>query len=96
MNWIIKNSRLSLCDKWGNTGRVIADKVSYASFDEKSQTFAVTFENGDVSMYDTNGNSKRRICEGAISAQWQDGKILVRSKTNTRLLDTIGNVVRVL
>lgn len=96
MNWLIKNSKLLLCDKWGNTGRLISENVSFASFDANSQTFAVTFNTGQVVTYDINGNSKRRICEGAIEARWQDGKILVRSKNGNRIMDTAGNIVRVL
>ena len=96
MNWIIKNSKLLLCDKFGNTGRLIAEKVLFASFDEKSQVFAVTLENGQVVTYDTNGNSKRRICESAIEARWQDANILVRTKTGNRIVDTLGNTLRVL
>ena len=56
----------------------------------------MTLENGQVVTYDTNGNSKRRICESAIEARWQDGNILVRTKTGNRIVDTLGNTLRVL
>ena len=94
MDWIIKNSQLYLCDKWGNTGRRISESTSFANFDESSKVFLVTLIDGKVVTKDINGNSLRQICEGAIEARFQGDKILVRTRNGNELRDRVGNFLR--
>lgn len=95
MNFKIVNSILYTCDKWGNTGRRIADRVSFATFNAVMGVFLVTTISGRVDTRDMNGNHIRTICEGAIEARFYDDKtFLVRTRNSNQLRDKQGNLLR--
>jgi hypothetical protein len=94
MNFIIKSDTLFTCDQYGNTLRRIAEKVNIANFSEKENNFLVTFLDGSVFLTDSYGNKVRRICDSAIEARFQDGNILVRTKSENVLRDKYGNIIK--
>lgn len=94
MNFTIKSDTLFTCDRYGNTSRRICDSVSFANFSEKENIFIVTFLNGQVETRDQYGNVIRRICDGAVEARFQDGNIIVRTKSESQVRDKYGNIIR--
>ncbi len=94
MNYIIKNYKLFLSDRYGNTGRQISENVQFATWSESQRIFLVTQSDGRVITKDNNGNSIRRICDGAIEAKFEGENILVRTRNGNQLLDKYGNLIR--
>jgi hypothetical protein len=94
MNFKITNGTLYTCDKYGNTGRRIADGVTFATFSDSMNIFLVTSLSGRVDTRDTNGNHIRTICNEAIEARFMDDKILVRTRNSNQLRDKQGNLIR--
>lgn len=90
----IQSDKLLSCDKYGNIQRQICDSVLNANFSEKQNMFVITRINGLVETRDVYGNSIRKICEGGQDAKFIDSNILVRLKSENRLIDKYGNVIR--
>lgn len=95
MNYKIKNQTLYICDTYGNTGRRIAENVSFGTYDESQNIFLVTLLNGKVETRDSNGNQIRTITENAIEARFSGTDLIIRKiDGRTEVRDKHGNLIR--
>ncbi|RAR73735.1 hypothetical protein [Flavobacterium aciduliphilum] len=97
MNYKISNQTLFICDTYGNTGRRIADNVSFGTYDDAQKIFLVTSINGKVETRDINGNQIRTITENAIEARFSGTDLIIRKTDGrTEVRDRMGNLKRYL
>lgn len=95
MYYKILNRVLYITDKWGNPNRVIAENVSFGTFDDKTSTFLVTKVDGRVELRDSNGNIFRLISTVGLEARFDSNDIILRMKDGrTCIVDRNGNIRR--
>lgn len=95
MNYKIVNQSLFTCDTYGNTGRRIADNVSFGTYDESRKIFLVTSLNGKVDTRDSGGNHIRTITDNAIEARFSGADLIIRKNDGkTEVRDLVGNLKR--
>ena len=95
MNYKISNQTLYICDTYGNTGRRIAENVSFGTYDAAQNIFLVTSLNGKVETRDVNGNQIRTITENAIEARFSGTDLIIRKNDGkTEVRDKYGNLIR--
>lgn len=98
MNFKIDGVTLYTCDRYGNKGRKISDKVVFASYNESRKMFVVVGLDGVVQTRDGYGNPIREVCENAVEARFIDNKnLIVRTKNGgTEQRDEYGFLIRTL
>lgn len=91
----ILNGTLYICDKWGNPGKRIAENVNFATFDQDSNQFLVTANDGKLHLKDVMGNPVRTLANDIYEARFSGIEIIARRKDGKNvILDKMGNVKR--